>query len=217
MTYSASDFSDDIFAELHRVGAITAAEANGEDLDDNANLQSDYALAGIARLTECKDALDHLRRAIAAFANHRGISLQDGVFCEADERAARALRAIETRDPSEADVEAARTEPRADAVRQHRECLAEGEVQPGATRAEIVAVMMQDLVGDYDVPDQVHEWAWVERNASFSHVNNGESGGVWEFVLNLGKEWDDIPEKLVPAIKQARENGIAYLIFHQGT
>lgn len=92
------------------------------------------------------------------------------------------------------------------------------EVLPGATRQEVTDAMMQDLVGDYEVPDQVPEWAWVERNASYAHVDNGkEEGGVWEFILYLGKHWADIPESLRPTIQQARDRGFTYLIFHQGT
>lgn len=81
---------------------------------------------------------------------------------------------------------------------------------------EIVSIMMQKMVEDYDTPDTVPEWIWVESNASFAHANNGESG-VWEFVLNLGNTWDDIPEKLQPVIAEARNKNIGYLLIHQGT
>lgn len=92
-----------------------------------------------------------------------------------------------------------------------------GEVTPGATSCEIREVMMQDIVGDYDVPEQVPEWSWVESNASFAHVQNGTSG-VWEFVMNLSVvEMKDIPEKLRPVFSKAVADNIAYLIFHQGT
>lgn len=93
----------------------------------------------------------------------------------------------------------------------------DGEVFPGATRAEIMEVMMIDLVGDYETPDQVPEWAWVEKNASFAHAQNGQPGGVWEFVVNLNRQLDDIPEKLEACIKAARANHFAYILFHQGT
>ena len=90
------------------------------------------------------------------------------------------------------------------------------EVLPGATREEIGSVMMQDLVGSYDTPDQVPEWAWVEREASFSHKENGKQG-VWEFVINLSRHFDDVPEKLQATITKARNEGLSYLIFDQGT
>lgn len=55
MTYSCCDFTDDVFAELHRVGAITETEANDENLADNASLQANYALAGIGKLVKARD------------------------------------------------------------------------------------------------------------------------------------------------------------------
>lgn len=90
------------------------------------------------------------------------------------------------------------------------------EVFPGATKEEIASVMMQDLVGEYEVPENVPEWAWVEREASFNHCRNGEDG-IWEFVLNLSRTFDDVPEKLKTVIAQSRAAGMNYLIIHQGT
>ncbi|WP_087866111.1 hypothetical protein [Comamonas thiooxydans] len=90
------------------------------------------------------------------------------------------------------------------------------EVMPGATAQEIDHVQMQDLVGDYDNPDDVPEWAWVQQHACYAHVQNGQHG-IWEFVLNLACELPDIPEKLLPTIKKAKVDGIAYLVIHQGT
>ncbi len=62
MTYSCSDFTDDVFAELHRVGVISDAEYNDDDLADNAGLQADYALKGIARLVEVRDAVSRAKQ-----------------------------------------------------------------------------------------------------------------------------------------------------------
>lgn len=93
---------------------------------------------------------------------------------------------------------------------------ATAEVLPGAVRQEIASVQMSDIVGDYDTPDEVPEWAWVEKESSFSHRENGQSG-VWEFVLNLSRHFESIPAKLIPVIQNAREANFAYLIFHQGT
>ena len=90
------------------------------------------------------------------------------------------------------------------------------EVLPGACQAEITHVMMQDVVGDYDTPDEIPEWKWVEDNASFAHVNNGEHG-VWEFVLNLARGFTDVPDRLKPILQRASADGMAYVIFHQGT
>ena len=92
----------------------------------------------------------------------------------------------------------------------------EGEIFPGASRAEIGHFMIQDAVGDYDAPDKVPEWKWVEEHASFNHVQNGIADGIWEFVLNLHRKLDP-PLKLKPVISAARKAGLTYLIFHQGT
>lgn len=56
MGYSCCDFTDDLFAELHRVGAITGAEYNDENACGNASLQAEIALKGIARLVAAREA-----------------------------------------------------------------------------------------------------------------------------------------------------------------
>lgn len=81
---------------------------------------------------------------------------------------------------------------------------------------KVLSVLMQDIVGDYDTPDQVPEWSWVERVASYAHAKNGQEG-VWEFVLNLSSGWDDTPERFIPVINKAKADSIAYMIVHQGT
>ncbi len=77
-------------------------------------------------------------------------------------------------------------------------------------------VNMQDIVGDYDTPDQVPEWQWVERNASYGHRDNGKAG-VWEFMLNLSRSFEDNPGRLQQTIDDARRAGVSYLLVHQGT
>lgn len=80
----------------------------------------------------------------------------------------------------------------------------------------ICSVMMQDFVGDYDRPEELAEWKWVQGNASFAHRENGRDG-IWEFVLNLSRRFDDVPMKLQQPLRDARKAGFAYLLFHQGT
>jgi hypothetical protein len=91
------------------------------------------------------------------------------------------------------------------------------EILPGGTAEKIRSILMSDIVGEYDTPDQVPEWAWIERNASFAHIGNGKQPGVHEFVLNLALSFKDIPERLSKVIADARRNRISYLILHQGT
>lgn len=84
-------------------------------------------------------------------------------------------------------------------------------------RAFIHEVQMQDIVGDYEIPDEAPEWAWIEDNASYKHVHNGERDGIWEFILNLNLELANPPEQLSPIIAEAREMGAMFLLIHQGT
>ena len=84
------------------------------------------------------------------------------------------------------------------------------EVLPGATASEIREVVMQDIVGDYEVPNEVPEWAWVESNACFAHAQNG-TNGIWEFILNLSSPFKDVPATLAPVIAEAQAEGIVYL------
>ena len=55
MTYSCSDFTDDILNEFTRVGAITAEELRNADLDDNPSEQANLVLAALARLVETRE------------------------------------------------------------------------------------------------------------------------------------------------------------------
>lgn len=82
--------------------------------------------------------------------------------------------------------------------------------------ARLVDVDMTQIVGDYATPDEVREWRWIKSVASFAHRYNGQEAGVWEFVVNLALSLDDIPPRLVPILDEARRNGAAYVLFHQG-
>lgn len=89
------------------------------------------------------------------------------------------------------------------------------ELFPSAVCEEIRSVQMPDIVGDYDTPDQVPEWAWVESKACYQHTLNGQLG-IWEFVINMNGDLSDVPERLAATINAAAFDGMAYLIFHQG-
>lgn len=86
----------------------------------------------------------------------------------------------------------------------------------GEDCAKVLHIQMQDVVGEYDTPDTVPEWAWVEAHASYRHRDNGKDG-IWEFIVNLARHFDDVPENLRPVLENAKRDGIAYLVFHQGT
>lgn len=90
------------------------------------------------------------------------------------------------------------------------------EYFPGATKMEIMDICAPDIFGEYDVPEEVEEWQWIENNACFSHGRNGEDG-IWEFVLNVSYEFKEIPERLKGVIASARECACGYILIHQGT
>ena len=86
------------------------------------------------------------------------------------------------------------------------------------SRPPLPGIMMQDLleiVDDYDVPEDVPEWQWIKDNASHGHVANGKWTGVWEFTLNLSRDFDNVPERLQPVIERSRTMGAAYILFYQ--
>lgn len=82
--------------------------------------------------------------------------------------------------------------------------------------SQLCDVCMPDIVGDYDTPDDLLEWEWVEAVSSYGHKANG-CVGVWEFIINLSNPLNDIPEKLRTTIQTAIQNGYHYILFHQGT
>jgi hypothetical protein len=88
---------------------------------------------------------------------------------------------------------------------------------PVYERLQILEVMMQDIVGNYDVPDDVPEWQWVQANAAFSHRENGKDGGVWEFMVNVDCAMTDMPEALKQLFEQARRHKAVWVLFNQGT
>lgn len=94
MTYSASDFSDDVWNELCRIGAIGQEERDDPELDDNQSLQGDYALRAIAKLAEAHQAFKAYRAAMIRLTRNKGISLNDEGLAAVDERAALALGAF---------------------------------------------------------------------------------------------------------------------------
>jgi hypothetical protein len=74
--------------------------------------------------------------------------------------------------------------------------------------------MNEVLAAGHDNSQECAEWSWVEQNASFSHCQNGDSPGEWEFVINLAREFDDIPERLQPIVRQANKEKADYMIFY---
>lgn len=79
----------------------------------------------------------------------------------------------------------------------------------------VASIMMQDIVGPYDVPADVPEWAWVQTNASFVHRDNG-TDGVWDYMVNVTRSLEGAPKRLRAVLELARRQGVSLLLFHQG-
>jgi len=95
-----------------------------------------------------------------------------------------------------------------------------------------MAVANVDLADLIEEPDQegpeidrVHEW--IEHNSCFTHTDPH----VYEFIVyigiidegdpftvhtfrNIGGTWDQTPEELIPAIREAHGQGYKYICFY---
>jgi hypothetical protein len=80
----------------------------------------------------------------------------------------------------------------------------------------IMDINMVDIFSEYDIPEDIPEWLWIEKVASYKHCHNNTLG-IWEFMLNLSREFNDIPETLKETFDQAYADGFGYILFHQGT
>lgn len=97
-------------------------------------------------------------------------------------------------------------------VADHRQFL---EVAP----PEPISVMeadMTDILPEYDTPDERPEWFWVQEHASFSHLQNNNSAGVWEFMVHIDRFDVTLPDVLFPVYANAVKAGAAWVLFHQG-
>jgi len=79
---------------------------------------------------------------------------------------------------------------------------------------QIIDVDMTEFF-EYDTPDELPEWEWIEANASYHYKENDESG-VHDFILNLSNELDIPHGFLAELIATARVNNIHYILFNQG-
>ncbi|MFT5852003.1 MAG: hypothetical protein ACI87J_001978 [Colwellia sp.] len=77
---------------------------------------------------------------------------------------------------------------------------------------------MTDII-EYDTPNGVPEWEWVEAHATYQAIAN-DKYGVWDFVVNVDmvlEENDNIPEVLMPVLMGANQKSIKYIVFNQNT
>lgn len=72
---------------------------------------------------------------------------------------------------------------------------------------------------EYECADEVPEWQWIEKVASFTH-NDNYTDGIWEFMVNVTRlEQGDVevPTALLKPLQAAIAGGCQYILFHQGT
>jgi hypothetical protein len=83
---------------------------------------------------------------------------------------------------------------------------------------KVIEVNLVDVLNEYDAPDEVPDWKWVEQHHSFAHKGNGVDGGIWEYMVNVEKmqHVQDTPDTLRPFFDRAKKEGAAWVMFHQG-
>jgi hypothetical protein len=82
----------------------------------------------------------------------------------------------------------------------------------------VYEVCMLDLF-EYETPESVAEWQWVESMAAFKHVGNGTQGGVWEFMVHADKlrnHLSEVPASLRAEVDRALAHQATWVMFHQG-
>lgn len=82
----------------------------------------------------------------------------------------------------------------------------------------VYEVNMTELT-EYDDPQAVPEWRWIEAMAAFEHKRNGTEPGVWEFMVHgdkLRQQLHEVPKLLRPEVDRALSHGAAWVMFHQG-
>jgi hypothetical protein len=72
---------------------------------------------------------------------------------------------------------------------------------------------LSELVGQQMEANSGQEWEWVRRNSGLAQPADAGrlTGGC---VLDLGQSLADAPARLKPMLAEAREKGLAYLIFY---
>ena len=78
-------------------------------------------------------------------------------------------------------------------------------------------VNMVDLFDDYDTPEGVAAWNWVEQNSSFRHNENGTGEGILEFFVRVKAITANnvkIPAELQESFKEAQAAKAKWILFY---
>lgn len=71
---------------------------------------------------------------------------------------------------------------------------------------------------EYDTPDKVPAWAWIQSQGSFAHRGNDKEPGVWEFMVYTSRALEDetCPADLKDFFLKAQKADCPWVMFHQG-
>jgi hypothetical protein len=84
---------------------------------------------------------------------------------------------------------------------------------PASEIRKSAAFPLSDLIGEPKQASNAQEWEWVRRHSGLSKQSD-DSGLTGGLVLDLGLALSDAPARLKPMLAEAREKGLAYLIFY---
>jgi hypothetical protein len=92
MSYSFSEFTDNVMAEIGKSGVLTPAERDDENMMENVQVQGDYAIKAIDRFVAVRNAAAEFHKLVMNAAA-MGTPLDDDVFKAAEARLNTALTA----------------------------------------------------------------------------------------------------------------------------
>jgi hypothetical protein len=80
-------------------------------------------------------------------------------------------------------------------------------------------IFMPALLPEYEDPNEVPEWQWIEQHASFAYDgNDGKSPGSHSFIMTTDEDWlmnQEIPDLLQPIFKEAKAKSHDFIMFYQ--
>lgn len=94
----------------------------------------------------------------------------------------------------------------------------EAALEPHVCMLNIMEISLVSLLNDYDRPEEVEEWKWVEQHHAFAHTGNGDEAGTWEFMVHVDTALlgtDPIPPQLKPFFELANQQKAPWILFHQ--
>ena len=99
--------------------------------------------------------------------------------------------------------------------------MIEQTIEPKQSVGQVLKYMDVNMTDhfEYDTPDTLHEWEWIEGRARWAHRGNGVEGGVWEYMVTVSTFENDpgcVPDTLKPFFEQAVKEDCFWIMFNQG-